>query len=102
MSKKNILKYIASVLVTVTIFSSGAIVVNAGTHTQRVVSRYLRVKQKVGVGAPINYETGHEYINIYFRNGYRYSQIEKNITTNKDKLLGFLSIIECQRNYTTY
>lgn len=98
--RKKLNKYLASLLVALSIISIGHITKAAQIDT--VLYRWQDIRQTSAEGLDLHYETNHQYKDITFRNGYTYTQSSENITSIWDRIGGIYSRIQYTRNFSTY
>lgn len=97
---KRLNKYLASLLVALSIISIGNIA-NAA-HINTVLYRWQSIGQTTTDGFVFNYETNHQYKDITFLNGYTYKQSSENITSFRDIVGGIFSRVQYTRTFSTY
>lgn len=98
--KKKLSKYLAGLLVAVSIMSIGTVAKAA--YVEDVLYRWQEIGQDAGDAGIIHYTTNQQYKRITFVNGYDYTQSSENVTSFMDRIGGIFSRIQYTRNYRTY
>ena len=98
--KKKLSKYLAGLLVAVSIMSIGTVAKAA--YVEDVLYRWQEIGQYAGEAGVVHYTVNQQYKRITFVNGYDYTQSSQNITSAGDILGGIFSRIQYTRNYRTY
>lgn len=96
---KKLNKYLASLLVALSIISIGNIANAAQIDT--VLYRWQQIGQTTDAGV-LNYKTNMQYKDITFVNGYTYKESSTDITSVWDRLGGIFSRVQYTRTFSTY
>lgn len=98
--RKKLNKYLASLLVALSIMLIGSI--SKAIYIDTVLYRWQKIGQTTPEGLVLNYETNHQYKDITFVNGYTYTQSSEDITSFWDMVGGIYSRVQYTRTFRTY